>query len=1109
MILKILSKLFGNKYEIDLKAISPVVDQVKSAEEALKSLSMDALRGKTLELKDRLHRKTADLKSEIHQLTEEAVSLSGIAKKQSIYEEVDRCQKEVRGILDAELDRILPEAFAIVRETARRFCDFETLSVEATPYDEELARGGGHVTVENGKAFWQTSWSVSGNKMLWDMVHYDVQLIGGTVLHQGKIAEMATGEGKTLVSTLPIYLNALSGGGVHVITVNDYLARRDAQWMKPILQIHGFTVDCIEDHRPGSLSRKKAYEADVTYGTNSEFGFDYLRDNMSHNVDELVQPKKLNYAIIDEVDSVLVDDARTPLIISGQVDENKSHHKQYLSLRSVVEQLVSLQKSVVMQCLTDAKKHIQGGDLKASGFKMFQAHRGLPKNKVLIKLLSDTGNKERLQKTENIYLQDNAKRMPEVDEDLYFVIDEKQNNIDLTERGIAAISTSDDQEFFVIPDTSLEIGAIEKSGLSAEEKNKKKQVFFEELQQKSLRIHTINQLLRAYTLFEKDSEYVVMEGKVKIVDEQTGRIMDGRRYSDGLHQAIEAKENVNIEASSQTLATITLQNYFRMYNKMSGMTGTAETEAREFWEIYKMDVVVIPTNKPIVRDDRHDFVYRSVREKMNAIIQEIDRIRKSGRPTLVGTTSVETSELISRMLKMRRVPHNVLNAKLHKKEADIVAQAGRKEMVTIATNMAGRGTDIKLSPEVIASGGLAIIGTERHDSRRVDRQLRGRSGRQGDMGSSQFFVSLEDHLMRVFGQGRMARVMDRIGLKEGEVIQHSLISKSIERAQKKVEENNFGVRKRLLEYDDVMNAQRKIIYEKRRHALYGERINLDIANMFADTIEDVLRSYQKTNDYPALEFDFIRVFGYMPSVDKIKVEDDPLSMVMDIFQIVWERYTQNKEKIKSDIQGFLQGKEVQGEAVKFLIIPLTDGQKVFYTPVPYSPTAPLNLGDLIQDAEKKVVLSHVDAMWKDHLKDMDDLRQSVQGAVYEQKDPLLLYKIEALELFKSMMIQLDREVATFLTKSFFPMHIELLQQKRSDRESSVDYTESRSMDKPMERKVIKSAPARSQKISRNSLVTIRNTSTGAVQTLKYKNVTALLDSGDWERVDATDQKKEL
>ena len=1098
MILKILSKIFGDKYQKDLKHIEPIVKRVKQEEVKLSNASMDDLRQKTFDMKKQLEAKVTPLKARVDQLSKQAEDEKGIAEKQEIYETIDGIHTQIKEQLEALLHELLPQAFAVVRETARRFCDNETLSVRATPYDISLSETCSYVEIQGDTAIWKNSWPVAGKETLWNMVHYDVQLIGGIVLHQGKIAEMATGEGKTLMSTLAIYLNALTGQGVHIVTVNDYLARRDAQWKRPIFEIHGLTVDCIENHLPGSLERKKAYAADITYGTNNEFGFDYLRDNMAHGVDGLVQPK-LNYAIIDEVDSVLIDDARTPLIISGQVEESKSHHKQYLALRSKVEKLVSLQKSAVTSCIIEIRKFLKEGDLKSAGFKMLQAHRGLPKNKSLIKLLSETGNKERLQKTEATYLQDNAKLMPEADKDLYFVIDEKQNSIDLTEKGIASISTSDDQGFFVLPDTSYEIGRIEKSDLSEEEKLKAKKVVFDELHQKTERIHIINQLLRAYTLFEKDSEYVVMDGKVKIVDEQTGRIMDGRRYSDGLHQAIEAKENVSIEASSQTLATVTLQNYFRMYNKLAGMTGTAETEAREFWEIYKMDVVVIPTHKPVIRDDRNDLVYKSVREKMNAIIQEIDALRKEGRPVLVGTTSVETSELISRMLDMRRISHNVLNAKLHKKEADIVAKAGQKGIVTIATNMAGRGTDIKLSSEVVEAGGLAIIGTERHDSRRVDRQLRGRSGRQGDVGSSQFFVSLEDNLMRIFGQGRMARVMDRIGLKEGEVIQHSLISRSIERAQKKVEENNFAMRKRLLEYDDVMNSQREIIYKKRRHALYGDRIQIDIANMLADTIEVLLKEFQGGASYESLELNFNQIFGYVPSIDRQKIEGQSLSLVMEVFDQVWERYQQRKKTIKSEIDDFLQEKAIDHQDAKFLLLLFTDGAKVFQIPLAFDRDA-LDLDAAFKDLEKKVMLSYIDATWKDHLKDMDDLRQSVQGAVYEQKDPLLLYKLDALELFRSMLTHLDKEIVISLSQLRFVTRVDVLQEKKKtqhDREVK-GYTESRSREQEsLKRKTLKNMPARSQKTSRNQRVTVQNTETGELKTLKYKNALALLEDKNW------------
>jgi len=854
----ILKAFVGDKSEKDVKAIQPLINKVRSFESALQALSHDELRAKTAEFKAKIQNARAEKDAKIASLKQDAEQAQDIDAREDIYAEIDKIEKEAYEISEKVLNEILPEAFAVVKETARRFKENTSLTVTATSKDRELSASKSYITIEGDNATWANSWNAAGKAITWDMIHYDVQLIGGVVLHQGKIAEMQTGEGKTLVATLPLYLNALTGNGVHLVTVNDYLAKRDSTWKAPLFEFHGITVDCIDNHQPNSPERRKAYNADITYGTNNEFGFDYLRDNMAHAPEDLVQ-RKHNFAIVDEVDSVLIDDARTPLIISGPVPQGDRH--EFNELKPKVDNLVTLQRKLATDCLTDAKRLFKEGNAKDAGFNLLRSYRALPKSKALIKFLSEEGVKQLLQKTENQYMQDNNREMPKIDEALYFVIEEKNNQVELTDNGIQYLSQDTDAQFFVLPDIGTGIAQIEKENLSAEEMAERKEELFRDFSIKSERIHTLTQLLKAYTLFEKDTEYVIMDNKVMIVDEQTGRIMDGRRYSDGLHQAIEAKENVKIEAATQTFATVTLQNYFRMYSKLGGMTGTASTEAGEFWEIYKLDVVEIPTNRPMARKDKDDLIYRTVREKFNAVIEDVVQLSEAGRPVLIGTTSVEISELLSRMLKIRGIQHNVLNAKMHKSEAEIVAEAGKPGVVTIATNMAGRGTDIKLSDEVKKAGGLAIIGTERHDSRRVDRQLRGRAGRQGDVGSSQFYVSLEDNLMRLFGSERVAKVMDRIGLKEGEVIQHSMMTKSIERAQKKVEENNFGVRKRLLEYDDVMNAQREVVYKRRRHALHGERLKVDIANMMYDTCELVVEQNKLAEDFKNFEFELIRYFS--------------------------------------------------------------------------------------------------------------------------------------------------------------------------------------------------------------------------------------------------------
>jgi preprotein translocase subunit SecA len=894
----ILGKLFGSKSERDIKEISPIVESIKEVYSTLQNISNDELRSKTAQIKSTIHNSIQPEVDKVKELKSKVDEEIDIIKKQDIYDEVDKIEKVTDEKLEEVLMEVLPEAFAIVKETARRFTENEMIEVTANENDRNLAARHSHIEIKKDKAIYKNKWIAGGNEITWEMIHYDVQLIGGVVLHQGKIAEMATGEGKTLVATLPVFLNALTGRGVHVVTVNDYLAKRDSEWMGPIYEFHGLSVDCIDKHEPNSASRREAYKADITFGTNNEFGFDYLRDNMAIGVADLVQ-RKHNYTIVDEVDSVLIDDARTPLIISGPVP--RGDNQEFEEFKPRIEKLVNAQRKLASEMLSEAKTLIKAGDKEKGGFKLLQAFKGLPKNKALIKFLSEEGNKALLLKTENFYMQDSNKNMHKVTDELFFVIDEKLNSVDLTDKGVDTITgTTEDPDFFVLPDIGSEIAELEKSGISESEKVAKKDKLSQDYAIKSERIHTVNQLLKAYAMFEKDVEYVVIDNKVKIVDEQTGRIMEGRRYSDGLHQAIEAKERVKVEAATQTYATITLQNYFRMYHKLAGMTGTAETEAGEFWDIYKLDVVVIPTNRPITRDDREDLIYKTTREKYNAVIDECVELVNAGRPVLVGTTSVEISELLSRMLKMRGIKHQVLNAKLHQKEADVVAEAGKAGAVTIATNMAGRGTDIKLSAEVKEAGGLAIVGTERHESRRVDRQLRGRAGRQGDVGSSQFYVSLEDNLMRLFGSDRIATLMDRMGLKEGEVIQHSMITKSIERAQKKVEENNFGIRKRLLEYDDVMNSQREVIYSKRRHALYGERIQVDIANMMYEVCESLIEEYHGNVEFDEFSFEVLRFLSIsVPFTEEDYLKSNTTAITEELYNAAREAYRRKLEAIRS------------------------------------------------------------------------------------------------------------------------------------------------------------------------------------------------------------------
>lgn len=1018
---KVLGLFLGNKYERDMKEINPYVEKVHTEYAKIKDLTNDQLRDKTQELKKELHSRIADDENKISSLKEKAEAEEDVYRKEEIYTEIDKIEKNIDSKLESILDELLPVAFAIVKETARRFKENEELVVTARQYDKDLAAKRESIIVKGDKAHWKNRWIAGGNEIVWDMVHYDVQLFGGVALHKGKIAEMATGEGKTVVATLPVFLNALAGRGVHIVTVNDYLSKRDSEWMGPIYEFHGLTVDCIDKHQPNSAERRKAYMADITFGTNNEFGFDYLRDNMAINPEDLVQ-RKHHYAIVDEVDSVLIDDARTPLIISGPTP--RGDNQQFDELKPKVDKLVSAQKRLVTQVLADAKRLISEGNNEDGGMLLLRAFKGLPKNNALIKFLSEEGNKTLLQKTENFYMQNNNKEMPKVTDELYFVIDEKVNSIELTDKGLDLISTSvEDASFFILPDVGSKIADLEKSDKSEKEKLKLKDELLTEFSIKSERVHTMTQLLKAWTLFDKDVEYVVMDNKVKIVDEQTGRILEGRRYSDGLHQAIEAKENVKVEAATQTYATITLQNYFRMYHKLAGMTGTAETEAGELWNIYKLDVVVIPTNKPVIRDDKEDIIYKTKREKYNAVINEILKLNRAGRPVLVGTTSVEISELLSRMLKMKGLKHNVLNAKLHQREAEIVAEAGKPGAITIATNMAGRGTDIKLTEEVKKAGGLAIIGTERHESRRVDRQLRGRSGRQGDPGSSQFFVSLEDELMRLFGSERIAGIMDKLGLKDGEMIQHPMITKSIERAQKKVEENNFGIRKRLLEYDDVMNSQREVIYKKRKHALLGERLSVDIANSMYDVITSMVGTYAKAGDFEGFDFDLIRSFSMdspVPSAEFLKNSAD--ETVEKVYSKVLETYKRKVESISQQAYPVLKDVyDRMAHAYENVVVPISDGVKVFQVVTNLKATAESEGRELARSYEKTVVLATIDDSWKEHLREMDELKQSVQNATYEQKDPLLIYKFESYELFQNMINRINKDVVSILMKGYIPI----------------------------------------------------------------------------------------
>ena len=1037
-----LSKLFGNKAQRDLKEIMPIVDKITAIYPSIAQLTNDELRARTEAIKQRLRDVVQNERDQIAALRAK-IEETEINEREKIYTEIDKLEKHITEKLEHTLDESLPEAFAIVKDTARRFKENETIVVTANDFDRDLAAKHDFVEIEGNQAVYHNEWVAGGNLLKWEMVHYDVQLIGGVVLHKGKISEMATGEGKTLVATLPVFLNALTGNGVHIVTVNDYLAKRDSEWMGPIYMFHGLSVDCIDKYRPNSDERRQAYNADITFGTNNEFGFDYLRDNMATSPLDLVQ-RKHNYAIVDEVDSVLIDDARTPLIISGPVP--KGEDQLFEEYRPRVEMLVKQQAAMATKYLSEARQKLNSGDKKEQeegALSLFRSYKAMPKNKPLIKFLSEQGIKQQLLKTEEFYMQENNKNMHVATDPLLFVIDEQHNSIELTDKGIDILTgTTTDPHFFVLPDVGAELSEVENMGLDGDAKQAKKDEILQNYAIKSERVHTVNQLLKAYTLFEKDDQYVVIENKVKIVDEQTGRIMEGRRYSDGLHQAIEAKERVTVEAATQTFATITLQNYFRMYQKLSGMTGTAETEAGEFWDIYKLDVVVIPTNRNISRHDLEDRVYKTKREKYNAVIEEIVNLVSQGRPVLVGTTSVEISELLSRMLTMRKIKHNVLNAKLHQKEADIVAEAGQSGTVTIATNMAGRGTDIKLTPEVKEAGGLAIIGTERHESRRVDRQLRGRAGRQGDPGSSVFYVSLEDNLMRLFGSERISNIMDKLGFEEGEMIEHSMISKSIERAQKKVEENNFGIRKRLLEYDDVMNSQRNVVYSKRRHALMGERIGVDIVNTLYDTAENIVVDASEANDFEFLNAELLTAFAMEAPFDEEVFRNKRANAltedVADAAFNTFKRKMSNMAQIAYPV--IKQVYEKQGQQYENILIPITDGKRMFNIPVNLKAAYESEGKEVVKAFEKAIMLLTIDEAWKEHLRELDDLRQSVQNASYEQKDPLLIYKLESFNLFKTMMNGVNRKISSVLMRGQIPVREPEQVRQAAPTQSRSDYS---------------------------------------------------------------------
>ena len=1050
---KLLKSLFGDKSTRDMKLIQPFVEKVKSMSPNIENLDNDALRARTLEIRKNIQESVTAQRKQIDDLKAK-IEDTPIDERADIFAQIDKIEKEILDIFEDKLNEVMPEVFAIVKETAKRFATNEETVVTATEFDRNLAADPrkDFITIDGDKAIYHNHWTAGGNDLKWEMIHYDVQLFGGVVLHQGKIAEMATGEGKTLVATLPVFLNALTGNGVHVVTVNDYLAKRDSEWMGPLYMFHGLSVDCIDKHQPNSHERRMAYQADITFGTNNEFGFDYLRDNMANSPDDLVQ-RAHNYAIVDEVDSVLIDDARTPLIISGPVP--KGDDQMFEEYQPLVEKLVDVQRKLATQFLAEAKQKITEGKAKndskliEEGFlSLYRSHKSLPKNKPLIKYLSEEGIKAGMLKTEEIYMENNNRRMPECVEPLYFVVDEKLNSCDLTDKGTEWLAKQvNDKELFVLPDIASQLSALENENLSDQERLDKKDALLNHYAVQSERVHTLQQLLKAYTMFNKDDEYVVIDGEVKIVDEQTGRIMEGRRWSDGLHQAVEAKEHVKVEAATQTFATITLQNYFRMYHKLAGMTGTASTEAGEFWDIYKLDVVEIPTNRPIARKDMDDRVYKTAREKYNAVIDEIQKMRESGRPTLVGTTSVEISELLSKMLNMRKIPHQVLNAKLHQKEADIVALAGQSTnglgAVTIATNMAGRGTDIKLSPEVKAAGGLAIIGTERHESRRVDRQLRGRAGRQGDPGSSVFYVSLEDKLMRLFASERIASVMDRFGFKEGEMIESPMISKSIERAQKKVEENNFGIRKRLLEYDDVMNKQRTVVYEKRRHALMGERIGMDISNTIWDRVVNIIEN----NDYEGCKEEFIRIFGIeVPFTDEQFHNEKHDNLSEGSFQQVMAAFKRKTDRIQALAMPIIQQVyENQGDRFDRIMVPITDGRRMYNIPCNLKEAYDSECKSIVKQFEKMILLHLIDESWKENLRELDELKHSVQNASYEQKDPLLIFKLESVKLFDNMVNNMNNRIVSILMRSGIPEMQQAPQEAPQEmpRQQKPQYTETK------------------------------------------------------------------
>ena len=1113
----ILNIFLGDKGKKDIKEVSPIVDLILKCEDEIKDISNDDLRSITASFKSEIEELKKPFNSEIDGIKEIINNSDNIEENENNYKKIEKWEQAYLDKLDEYLNSILPKAFAVVKETTKRFTENTEIIVKANDNDEKLSTSRSYVTLKKENSIWSNSWDAAGKSIIWDMIHYDVQLIGGIALHNGKIAEMQTGEGKTLVATLPVYLNALSGNGVHVITVNDYLAKRDCAWMAPIFEFHGLSVDCIDHYKPHSQERKNAYLSDITYGTNNEFGFDYLRDNMAHKNEDRVQ-RQHSYAIVDEVDSVLIDDARTPLIISGPIPQGGNH--EFNELKPKISSLVQIQRQLVTKILSESKKLYQDGNIEEGSFKLLQSFRGLPKNKALIKFLSEDGVKQSLLKTENFYMQDNNREMPKVDADLYFTIDEKNNQIELTDKGIEHLSSDvNDTNFFVLPDISIEIANVEKKGLEIEKEAEEKEKLYAEFSEKSERIHTLNQLLKAYTLFEKDVEYVVMDNKVKIVDEQTGRIMDGRRYSDGLHQAIEAKENVKIEDATQTFATITLQNYFRMYRKLSGMTGTAVTEAGEFLNIYDLDVMVIPTNKPIVRDDRNDLIYKTKREKYNAVISNVIDLTQKGRPVLIGTTSVEISELLSRMLTRQNVKHNVLNAKLHKKEADVVAEAGKAGIVTIATNMAGRGTDIKISDEIKDNGGLAIIGTERHDSRRVDRQLRGRAGRQGDPGSSQFYVSLEDNLMRLFGSERVSKMMDKMGHKEGEVIQHSMMTKTIERAQKKVEENNFGIRKRLLEYDDVMNLQRTVIYKRRKNALDFNRLKVDIANMIYETVDSIFSNSKENNDFKSFEFDLIRYFSVTSPISKDDFEKgDEIKCIEKTYQLVLEYYEKkNKEnatKVFPIVKNVYENPQNKFERI---VVPFTDGKKTMNIVTNLKDAYESDGKELINDFEKNISLAIIDDSWKTHLRKMDELKQAVQLAVHEQKDPLVIYKFEAKELFFSMIDQLNKDILTFLFKGSLPSQNpnEIREDRQTRRREKYNTSKEEVLNSDelanrnrqvgsnvsSNQSVVETVVRETRKIGRNERVKIKNIQSGETKELKFKQAEPLLQTGNWNIIE--------